>query len=129
MKVYVITVGEYSDYRICAVTLDKENAEKLKKKCDHFDYTGAQIEEYDTDESESILIGDVYRVYFDRSGKVEEVGKSNLTSYTLEMSKEEPFFNSLDNLLTVYVIADNAEAAIKIAAERRAKYLAEKMGL
>lgn len=129
MKVYVITVGEYSDYRICAVTLDKEKAEKLKKKCDHFDYTGAQIEEYDTDESESILIGDVYRVYFDRSGKVEEVGKSGLTSYTLEMCKEKPSFNSLNNLLTVYVMADNAEDAIKIAAERRAKYLAEKMGL
>lgn len=29
MKVYVITNGEYSGYQICAVTLDKEQAEYL----------------------------------------------------------------------------------------------------
>lgn len=31
--------------------------------------------------------------------------------------------------MIVYVEADNEEAAIKIAAEKRAKYLAEKFGL
>ena len=30
-KVYVITSGEYSDYHICAVTLDPKRAEKMKK--------------------------------------------------------------------------------------------------
>ena len=30
MKVYVITCGEYSDYQVCAVTLDKEQAELLQ---------------------------------------------------------------------------------------------------
>lgn len=29
MKVYVITKGEYSDYMICDVTLDKEHAKKI----------------------------------------------------------------------------------------------------
>lgn len=29
-KAYVITKGTYSDYHICAVTLDKSRAEKLK---------------------------------------------------------------------------------------------------
>lgn len=129
MKVYVITSGEYSDYRICAVTLDKEKAEKLRKRCDHFDYTGAQIEEYDTEESESLLIGNSFRVCFDKSGNVEMIAKNELTCYTLEMCKEKPSFNAIDNLLTVYVMANSAEDAIKIAAERRAKYLSEKMGL
>ena len=31
MKAYIITKGEYSDYHICAVTLDKDKAEQLKK--------------------------------------------------------------------------------------------------
>lgn len=31
MEIYVITKGTYSDYHICALTLDKEKAECLKK--------------------------------------------------------------------------------------------------
>ena len=31
-KAYVITKGYYSDYRICAVTLDEEIAKKVKNK-------------------------------------------------------------------------------------------------
>jgi hypothetical protein len=48
MKVYVITRGEYSDYHICAVALDRQRAERLKVI-----YTGgwdqAEIEEFDTE--------------------------------------------------------------------------------
>ena len=48
MKAYVITKGEYSDYKIYAVTLDKEQAELLKAEySDKWDE--AFIEEYDTD--------------------------------------------------------------------------------
>ena len=48
MIIYVITKGCYSDYRICAVTEDKERADALVKLfSDSFD--NAQIEEYDTD--------------------------------------------------------------------------------
>lgn len=129
MKVYVITTGEYSDYRICAVTLDKEKAEKLKIKCDPLDYTGARIEEYDTDECEAFYDGDIYRVHFDVGGCVYTIAKSEPTSYALEMLKAKPHFDAISHLLIVYVSADSAEAAIKIAAERRAKYIAEKMGL
>ena len=129
MKVYVITTGEYSDYRICAVTLDKEKAEKLKKKCDHFDYTGAQIEEYDADECEAFYDRDIYRVIFEQEGRVNTVAKSEPTSYTLSMCKEKPQYDSIGHRLSIYVLADDAEAAIKVAAERRAKYLAEKMCL
>lgn len=31
MKIYAITKGTYSDYHICALTLDKEKAGRLKK--------------------------------------------------------------------------------------------------
>lgn len=129
MKVYVITCGEYSDYRICAVTLDEKKAEELKKRCDHFDYTGASIEEYDTDYCESIITDDVYRVCFDEKGDVNTIAKSVMSSYTLELCRDKPTYNPNTNLLVFCVMAPHAEAAIKIAAERRAKYLAEINGL
>jgi len=53
MKVYIITSGEYSDYCIDAVTLDKEEAEKMVNV-----FPEERIEEYDTDDFPKILIND-----------------------------------------------------------------------
>lgn len=132
MKVYVITSGEYSDYHICAVALDENKAKILKEKFDHDDYTGAEIEEYDTEEYEGILSGKiVYRVLFDKSGNClesENFSKDGLSSFRLDCCKDKPTVTSFGNCI-IYVLASNAEAAVKIAAERRAKYLAEEMGL
>ena len=48
-KVYIVTAGIYSDYHICAASLDKEHAEILAEKyTDRFDK--AVIEEYELDE-------------------------------------------------------------------------------
>lgn len=48
MKVYIVTKGIYSDYRIVSVWTDKEKAEKMAKyySCD---YDEAQVEEYNLD--------------------------------------------------------------------------------
>jgi hypothetical protein len=54
-KVYVLTSGEYSDYTIEAVKLDKDQAETLERI--HPDWS---VEEYDTDD---IKILDKYRYY------------------------------------------------------------------
>ena len=133
MKVYVITSGEYSDYHICAVALDDKKAKILKEKFDHDDYTGATIEEYDTEEYEGIRSGkSVYRVFFNKSGDCDEIMnccKEGLNCYHLSWCKEEPKYIQHTGRCIVYVLANCKEAAIKIAAERRAKYLAEKMGL
>ena len=43
MKVYVITDGCYSDYRIVAVTVDEDNAKRF------VDAGLGEIEEYETD--------------------------------------------------------------------------------
>lgn len=54
MKVYVITQGCYSDYHICAVTLDKDKAERLQKMYsakDSYYSDNTEIEEYDTDDT------------------------------------------------------------------------------
>ena len=55
MKVYVITSGEYSDYKIDAVTLDKEEAERMVNI-----FSQERIEEYDTDDFPKILTNDPY---------------------------------------------------------------------
>lgn len=127
MKVYVITCGEYSDYRICAATLDKEKAEKLKEKFDHYDYTGANIEEYETDESDYYSMNNLYTVSFRESGDVTRVEEEKIDSYTNELVKMSPM--NEDGLLHITVWAKNATDAIKIAAEKRAKYLAEEQGM
>lgn len=133
MKVYVITSGEYSDYHICAVALDHKKAEMLKEKFDRDNYTGATIEEYDTEEYEGVMNGkSVYRIFFNASGDCDEImdcSEEGLNCYHLQWSKEEPNYIPCTGRCIVYVLADSEKAAIKIAAERRAKYLAEKMGL
>jgi hypothetical protein len=53
MKVYIVTAGSYSDYRIEKVFIDKEKAEKYIALCqDNWDYP--QIEEFETDDDKLI---------------------------------------------------------------------------
>lgn len=63
-KVYVLTSGEYSDYSIEAVTLDKDQAETLERI-----HTDWMVEEYDTDDIQ-ILEKYRYCVLFDDNGAV-----------------------------------------------------------
>lgn len=55
MKIYAITQGEYSDYRIRAITTNKDKAEKLRDiYTDRYEYdvggTEAYIEEFEDGE-------------------------------------------------------------------------------
>lgn len=71
MKVYVITAGEYSDYCIQAVTLNREKAElicAINNRNIRYSEDQSKIEEYDTDEIQCESIGDVgicYTAKFD----------------------------------------------------------------
>lgn len=62
MKVYMIIISDdgdsYDSYRVCAVTLDREQAELLKAKYSD-EWYEAYIEEYDTDDY-SIEVGADY---------------------------------------------------------------------
>lgn len=51
MKVYVVTSGEYSDYHIDAVCIDKATAETIAHSIEEngYDYS-PYVEEYDTDD-------------------------------------------------------------------------------
>lgn len=126
MKVYVITRGEYSDYHICSVTLDKERAEKLAKL--HSTELGdAKVEVYDTEtvaENEALAGRFPYVVWFRPDGRVTSV-------YRLWVEDNDPVpqVGCFNDRLRVTIRATSEEAAIKIAAEKRAEFLAIKNGL
>lgn len=131
MTVYVITKGCYSDYGICAVTLDKEVAERLRVL--HTDrWDDAMIEEYDTDAYDKHLkIGLPWEVSFNEDGSIRWSERKSVDYYKLGCV-EKHYRDVIDGYvhkLSVTVLAETKEAAIKIAAEKRAEYLATKMGI
>lgn len=134
MKIYVITKGSYSSYHICAVATDKEKAEKLAKiYTDRYD--DAEVEEYDTEGYSDLFEGRIpYMVRFLKSGEAVFV-----ISRSEEKERFEPEVRALKVMVeagdcripnvSVKLFASSEEEAIKIAAEKRAQYLAEKNGL
>lgn len=123
-KVYVITKGAYSDYHICAVTLDKNTAEKLAKKYSEDSWSEAVIEEYDLEDfskSERFM----YCVTF---------GDNGISCSFEEYEHTEKIFYHKNAFtgqggMTVYVKARDEAQAKKIAQDRRAEYLAKKEGV
>jgi len=120
MKVYVITKGEYSDYGICAVTLDKENAKKLKEYFS--DKTGnawdeeAMIEEYETDVAEEIAQGKrIYEVDI-YDGEVSCQAKNHVSYRINEVVKVNARWYSVE------VVARDGDRAKKIGCDKIAEY-------
>lgn len=56
MKIYVVTTGSYSDYRIEKVFTNKDKAEEFAKWC----YDSNDVEEYDTEDD--IDVGKYYKI-------------------------------------------------------------------
>ena len=132
MKVYVITKGSYSDYGICAVAIDREKAEMLKIACSDR-WEEARVEEYDTEEFKPIFEGKLpYMVYFDESGSVDLVELSSPECFECGINsgtKWDKVRKTWCKTILVSLYAKNEEQAIKVAAEKRAEYLAEEFGL
>jgi hypothetical protein len=126
MKIYVVTQGEYSDYHIITATTDKSVAEAVAKKFKDSSYCEAAVEEY---EDAEIMLKPCWVIWFKQDGSVDEAENASDCYYTYgEIGQcHRPKFRP--DLLRVIVSADNEAAAIKIAAERRAKFLAEEEGL
>ena len=125
-KIYVVTKGDYSDYHIVAATLDKDVAEKIAAKFDGW-HDECRIEEYCDAE---IMLKPAWIIYFDRSGNVESTTECD-SSYEYSQIGEVHENNHVYSFYHMYVTvsADDLDSAIKIAAEKRAKYLAEKLDL
>lgn len=122
MKIYVITDGEYSDYHIITATTDEKMAKSIAKRFN------ANIEEYE-DAELIVNMKSLYFIRFDESGAV--ASSRNTTNDIYFYRDRDMGICKFDAASGVFVTieADSLEEAIKIAAEKRAKFLAEKFGI
>lgn len=128
MIVYVITKGEYSDYGIYAVTLEKEKAEELKiRYSDKWDE--AMIETYDTDDY-YVEKGRFYIVRIGKSSAIE-ISETGYIVPVEDRNKVELLQNRKTNReeYVVFVKAKDEEHAKKIGADLVAKYKAQEQGI
>lgn len=124
-KAYVITSGCYSAYHICGVTLDKHKAETLKTVYEKIEYEEVNIEEYELDAHYDRFESGckMYLVQFDCEGNIHQVCGD------CSPDDESIYETWGGHYINVFVWAKDQESAVKIAAEKRAKYLAEKEGI
>ena len=140
--VYIITKGNYSDYGICAVTMDKEKAELYQKRfTDRWDK--AEIEEWPLDEDADKLhkMRPVYFMEIYDDGYYETYVKE----YSVDPESYAPTYKFVNHvgfevprdLRTRYkkrafqatLLADDLNHALKIAMDKRAEMLAEMEGI
>lgn len=123
MKIYVVTQGEYSCYRIITATADEELAKAIAKKFDQ-EWNRTNIEEF---EDAEILLKPCWFVRFAMDGSVKEcLCKTFNSCWYTDINQCK-----VDNAggVVISVVAADSIAAIKIAAEKRAQYLAKKDGI
>lgn len=129
--IYVITVGDYSDYHICAVATTMERAEQLRKMYSTY-YDEAKIEEYEADVPSNDCYNDTptlyWRVAFKDDGELE-YAESYYDSAKAKLEVKERYWTFQPPICVLNITAETREKAIKIARDRRAKFLAEKHNL
>lgn len=128
--IYVITNGRYYDYRICAVATTRERAEELQRFYSNR-YSEAQIEEFieNAPDIKRVNRQHYYQICFKEDGELnEKLLKEYWERCNLPIQfKSSPVYD--EHLIVLNIPADNEETAIKIARERRTKYLIEKYQL
>lgn len=125
MIFYAVTKGKYSDYHIITITTDKEKAEFLAKKfSDKWDE--AKVEEYEENEN---LFKPLWKVNFDVGGSVTEVFDVSNSEWHFYNTTNRVWYIMESLGTSVTVTADDRESAIKIAAEKRAEFLAREEGI
>lgn len=125
-KIYIVTSGEYSDYRIDAVFTTKEKA------VDYVEQHGTRydIEEYDLDEEVekktqlwsvefSVEDGELYEANPTSRNRNEVVDTCSIFDYW-EREKEKSY-------IRFYIDADSMDRAVKIARERFAAVKANEL--
>lgn len=119
--VYDITQGCYSDYHICAVTMDVDRARRLQELYSDSYGNGANIEKFSLDE---IQPEHVYGVEF--SIDTHQLAHVKRDTYAWRSSGliEEDY-----ETVTIWVAAKNEDSAIKAAQDRYAQYRAEQEGV
>ena len=135
MKVYVLTSGSYSDYHVECVTLNKENAEKLRDL--HQDnWDPWDIEEYDTDTVDVLVKPDKYTfnvtILMDTDMNVTriraEVCFGEIEFGVVFVDRSWPNGKSRWKV-QINVMAKNNEQAKKIALDKLAEWKAKQSGI
>jgi hypothetical protein len=120
MKLYAVTKGSYSDYRIITLTRSKRRAEKIASLCSDR-YDDAVVEEY---EEASVELKPIWRVMFYKHG----APRADALSYEDQLTFDEPL-NTVKECsycrFEVYVEAKGEEHALKIAEDLVAQYCYE----
>lgn len=123
MKIYIVTTGQYSDYGISKVFLNKENAEKyveLLHKLDDYDSDSACVSEFETSDESinfiSIYIKSNYSMNLDGSDFI----KSRYSDKVIRNSRTPRFYlgrnhyNSPEyDMIGVYVYDEYTDDQVK----------------
>ena len=124
MKIYVVTKGSYSDYRIITATLYEEKAKKIAEKFSD-EWNTAEVEVY---EDSDIYLKPAWLIRMDTNGEVYEISNEDGHEYSYQRISED-IDRDVNGRALIYVSANNADEAIKIASEKYARYIAKKKGL
>jgi len=130
MKVYVITKGDYSDYHICGVAINKKDADLIAKKCSEFDeyYSNeARIEVYDTEYFSTILKGGslfFVRLIYDED-LLEVIEDHDLDYHIKDVNMIVPMIRNQGCF--TYIVAEDEEHARHIGADKLYQYKYEEM--
>ena len=132
MKVYIVTDECSSGFRIRieAVFLDKEKAYNYCKcKCG----VSGDVVEYDTYDDNYEIIPfktyEYYRVTLSSKGYLVSCEKKVFKQYPNMWDFEESFHLNFNQEFVCDTTADSEEEAIKIARDKRTKYLEEYFGI
>ena len=136
MKVYVITMGEYSDKYNFGVTLDKEKAERFVGRFNAANkWQDADVEEHELDDWDDDRL--TYFVIVKRT----EVKAETVDAAGRDINEVKPYIEFLrtgqgifgyeerQTGYAVYVKAKDTEHAAKIACDLVAEYKAREAGL
>lgn len=131
MKVYVITQGEYSDYGIRAVSLDKEDAERkcalLNRNVRNGEY--CEIEEYNTDDLKVNTDEEVKKKFVMETRCGTEWFYESYLTFNDENKIHSSKGGKIISAVATFPTDTTEEQAKKIMLDRVAKFKAERVGL
>lgn len=123
--VFLVTRGDYSDYRVCAVFTEKALAEKYIDSFKGNSYEEFRIENYTLNPYQYELKND-YKPFFLRMTKEGNCTEINVkdSSYGFEDEDIDVGFDIHKNMY-ISIFAKDETHAIKIANEKRVQLIAE----
>jgi len=114
MKVYVVTIGSYSDYRIEEIFENKEDAEALANVLSD----GNGVDEWEANKQKVVPL---WSIWMEKNGDLAE----DYVSPSANTGSKEDIYCYDDDSIHFEIFADTLERAIKVANERRAIIIAQ----